>query len=467
MNKSLITEPLGLFGWTHLEPVILAALATESPMLLIGKHGAAKSFLLERLAEALNLEFRCYNASLINYDDLVGIPIPVNNNTSLDYISNPNSIWNAEVLFVDEINRTKPELQNKLFPIIYDKRVQGQKLEKLRYRWSAMNPPSNNDEDEEDELNYYGASPLDPALADRFPFLVEVPSWDELSDEDRKKMLFDAHEGRHEFPVNIHSLIEQTKTHIQEVLTNEKEKAVEYIVFLMSVASESLGYISARRATMLLKTLVAIIAANRTLQDYGCKEESFSDDVCIHIQNTIPNVANKHIDKTVLVNIALQALKIANLEDDIERSIFRIKDPVEKVKFAINHSNKLEASLICDVITTSVASIPNPFRRALALVCYLSFRKRSDIYAAVMETLLSEIRPVLNLKSSKQLCQLSKRKIADKVVEALHGIDRRTKYFSYINNLLYSFLPDGYNSEEEPSKLLAFLIRTMKDVELL
>ncbi|HOR53486.1 MAG TPA: MoxR family ATPase, partial [Bacilli bacterium] len=139
-RKSLLTEPLGLFGWKTLEPVILAALATELPMLLVGKHGSAKSFLLERLAESLNLNFRSYNASLINYDDLVGIPIPANNNTTLEYISNPNSIWDAEVVFIDEINRTKPEFQNKLFPIIYDKRVQGQKLEKLKYRWAAMNP---------------------------------------------------------------------------------------------------------------------------------------------------------------------------------------------------------------------------------------------------------------------------------------------------------------------------------------
>lgn len=28
-RKSLLTEPLGLFGWKTLEPVILAALATE------------------------------------------------------------------------------------------------------------------------------------------------------------------------------------------------------------------------------------------------------------------------------------------------------------------------------------------------------------------------------------------------------------------------------------------------------
>ncbi|MBJ7259472.1 MAG: hypothetical protein JHD33_08025 [Chthoniobacterales bacterium] len=41
-----------------LEPVVLAALISGDPLLLIGKHGTAKSFLLERLAEALGLAFR-------------------------------------------------------------------------------------------------------------------------------------------------------------------------------------------------------------------------------------------------------------------------------------------------------------------------------------------------------------------------------------------------------------------------
>lgn len=68
MNKSLITEPLGLFRWSHLEHIILAALTNEAPMLLIGEHGSAKSFILERLAEALKMEFKFYNTSLINYD---------------------------------------------------------------------------------------------------------------------------------------------------------------------------------------------------------------------------------------------------------------------------------------------------------------------------------------------------------------------------------------------------------------
>ena len=51
-ETSLLTQPLGLEGWADLEPVVLAALASEDPLLLIGRHGSAKSFLLERLAKA-------------------------------------------------------------------------------------------------------------------------------------------------------------------------------------------------------------------------------------------------------------------------------------------------------------------------------------------------------------------------------------------------------------------------------
>ena len=95
--RSLLTRPLGLLGWERLEPVLLAALTTREPLLLIGRHGTAKSFLLERLAQALGLVYRFYNASLINYDDLVGIPLPDETQTSLRYITTPTAIWDAEV----------------------------------------------------------------------------------------------------------------------------------------------------------------------------------------------------------------------------------------------------------------------------------------------------------------------------------------------------------------------------------
>ena len=47
------TTALGLRGWESLEPALLASLATETPLLLIGPHGVGKSELVEKTAQAL------------------------------------------------------------------------------------------------------------------------------------------------------------------------------------------------------------------------------------------------------------------------------------------------------------------------------------------------------------------------------------------------------------------------------
>ena len=67
--RSLL-RPLGIVGYDAVEPALLAALATEEPLLLVSDHGAAKTLLLVRLAEALGLELRHYNASLIQFDSV-------------------------------------------------------------------------------------------------------------------------------------------------------------------------------------------------------------------------------------------------------------------------------------------------------------------------------------------------------------------------------------------------------------
>ena len=76
ISQTCHLQNFGILGWDHLEPVILASLVSRTPLLLLGSHGTAKSLLLERLAEGLSLDFRHYNASTLNFDDLVGFPVP-------------------------------------------------------------------------------------------------------------------------------------------------------------------------------------------------------------------------------------------------------------------------------------------------------------------------------------------------------------------------------------------------------
>ena len=148
---------LGVYGFGEIEPVILAALVTGDPLLLIGASGTGKTYLLNSLSEALNLEHRHYNASLISFDDLVGFPYPDPEGTGVRFLETPATVWGAESVLIDEISRSKPEQQNRLFSLVHERRVQGIGLPKLRYRWAAMNPCST-DQDSDEELHRVGAA---------------------------------------------------------------------------------------------------------------------------------------------------------------------------------------------------------------------------------------------------------------------------------------------------------------------
>ena len=184
---------LGVFGFDAVEPVILAALVTEDPLLLIGPSGTGKTYLLNTLSETLGLEHRHYNASLISFDDLVGFPYPDPDGSGVRFLQTPATVWGAESVLIDEISRCKPEHQNRLFSLVHERKIQGLELTRLRYRWAAMNPCSS---DQSGGEEYLGAEPLDPALADRFAVVLEVGDWGALSDADRRLVANPAGDGR-------------------------------------------------------------------------------------------------------------------------------------------------------------------------------------------------------------------------------------------------------------------------------
>ena len=102
-----LMRSLNLVGLDFLDPIVLASLADERPLLLIGPHGSAKSELLNRLAAVLGLEHRHYNASLISFDDLLGYPVPDTAAAAVRYLRTPGDLWDAESVFLDEISRCR------------------------------------------------------------------------------------------------------------------------------------------------------------------------------------------------------------------------------------------------------------------------------------------------------------------------------------------------------------------------
>lgn len=70
-----ILEKMGIFGWKEEEEnLLLASILTGDPLLLIGRHGSAKTAVAEKMAEALARKFIVYDASKALFEDVLGYP---------------------------------------------------------------------------------------------------------------------------------------------------------------------------------------------------------------------------------------------------------------------------------------------------------------------------------------------------------------------------------------------------------
>lgn len=260
MNSGIL-RGLGVYGYEPVEPVILASLASEDPLLLVGKAGTGKTFLLNSLSEALGLEHRHYNASLISFDDLVGFPWPEKRGTGIRYIETPATVWKAESVLVDEINRCKPEHQNRLFSLVHEKRIQGLPLSRLRYRWAAMNPPGF-DQGGGGE-GYSGCEPLDAALADRFAFIVRVADWDELGEADRAAIADPRGDGAVSCDkVGLGKFVEAAKAKLARLVACPSPLVAEYSVKVSTTLGQAGVRISPRRVRQLSRNLLALEAVS-------------------------------------------------------------------------------------------------------------------------------------------------------------------------------------------------------------
>jgi MoxR-like ATPase len=357
-----ILRTLGIVGFDALEPVILAALATETPLLLIGPHGTAKSLLLTRLCEAMGLVGRHYNASLVNYDDLIGYPLP-DDAGRLRFVQTPASVWDAEAVFIDELSRARADMLNRLFPIIHERKVQGMPLARLRYRWAAMNPPANPDAEASDDAGYLGSEPLDPALADRFGFVVEVPAWKLLADADQLAVITSTdgpvpETARHALAAALSEI-----AHELPILEDCSGPVVAKVVRDMMHHAATAGVpLSGRRASMLYRNILAVHAARSVAHPASTLEDSSWTAVAASIPQ---RAQGKPVDLARLMVAHAAVWKTVNLSDtDPRRILAREHDPVRRAVRAIG-CPQLSMQERSAYVADALAHLPPGGRHAL------------------------------------------------------------------------------------------------------
>jgi MoxR-like ATPase len=437
-----VLSSLGLHGLSHLDASVLAALATEATMLLIGPHGSAKSALLERLAGALALEHRHYNASLLSFDDLVGFPVPQGD--GLRYLHTPATLWGAQSVFLDEISRCRPEVQNKLFSIIHDKRVQGIALPALRYRWAAMNPPLGDDAPVGDTMldAYAGSIPLDTALADRFAFVLPLPALDELTPDARRAVIRSGlpyetvptsqaitPSGGGPANAGVADLVNTCKLLLPWLSGLHAEWITTYTATLVVPLREAGLPISGRRAAMLAGNIAAVHAAHRTLGD----ERSIDESALVALRHSLPHRAQgRAVDAGVLATIHRHAAQAAN-EPVGDQALARILDephPVRRVGMALAvqaaHPTLLAKATMSALVADALACVEVQSRWILSQELLPTLAKLDCVDAATLELLAEPFIAQVRLESRSNLrTEIPRNQLApfQALVTALDALD--------------------------------------------
>ena len=358
---------LGIYGFDDLEPVIWAALTSGDPLLLIGNAGTGKTYLLNSLAEALALEHRHYNASLISFDDLVGFPYPSEDYQSVNYLPTPATVWGAQSVLIDEINRCKPEHQNRLFSLVHERRIQGIELDNLQYRWAAQNPPA--DPDDPNAEIYDGIETLDRALADRFAFLLEVPDWSQLTDADKQRVADPRGNGQISNDKGVlSSCVARWKEQFKLALQAPSGLVIDYACIVADQLQSAGIRLSPRRVRQIARNLVALLVVKGS----STKKELFY----LGLKSSIPQIAcGDKIDQSTLLSAHNTAWTIVNgNEQDRWLAQFRQeRSLLGKVKRLCQGAPNLDTGSIA--ISQALSSLSNAHKAAFVFAVYPAVAK--------------------------------------------------------------------------------------------
>ena len=112
-----------------------------------------------------------------------------------------------------------------------------------------MNPPSSADSTANaGESIYLGSEALDPALADRFAFVVRMPGWRELSEADRLALVSGAAASTGSGAADLRALVAHCAALTARVELEERPRISAYVVRLIDLLGTGGIALSPRRA---------------------------------------------------------------------------------------------------------------------------------------------------------------------------------------------------------------------------
>lgn len=143
--------------------VLLASAFNGRDILLLGRHGLGKSTIARCLAEVLRGEWVHYDASKDDLVSIAGLPDAESMKAGrLSFVEHNRTIWNKQVVLLEEITRANKENQNMWLEVLEQRRLFGISLP-CKVFIATCNPES-----------YAATYQLDDALLDRFPIVFSM-----------------------------------------------------------------------------------------------------------------------------------------------------------------------------------------------------------------------------------------------------------------------------------------------------
>lgn len=190
---SKVFEDFNIYGIPDSdETCILASLLSGEPSLFIGPPGTAKTEIIYMIGSALResskrqhpanpekwFRFNVYDTSKMNFEDLIGWPNPnALKEGKVSFIESPTTIWDKDMIGLDELNRCAEDRQANLFEIIRNRTCMGSKTN-VKFIFSAINPYGD-----------VGTNNLSGAIIDRHLFFLHFAGFDKMDPTQRKKVI--------------------------------------------------------------------------------------------------------------------------------------------------------------------------------------------------------------------------------------------------------------------------------------
>jgi len=221
-----------------------------------------------------------------------------------------------------------------------------------------MNPPDR----DEDDSGYLGSEPLDTALADRFPFVIDMPAWRTFTKEQQLEVIQSGDQSID--PVHAQRLVQAiARTKSLLALTSEalEEGMAAYVQTMFALLLQAGIALSPRRCAMLYRACLSVNAAAMAIDS----KASVTDTTLLALRSSLPQRAlGIAISEVKLLSAHKEAMRLIQLApNDPFKAILCESDPVEKIRLAVA-AYKLPKPEFSRVIADALAQLPLGGREA-------------------------------------------------------------------------------------------------------